>query len=197
MPLEGRGWSHQLDGFAAARLAPPHERRPNLRHWLGGARREGGLHRLRRPKGSENLDGRDRRERELGRDILGNGRQPEDAHLHHATRGSDLLKIATAVVLAAERQLAPGHSPVHSARPALELSPDCSADEVRAIREEALVHKEVNLTQIDQPDVDRDLLALIAVRLASRTRLIRLHLVTSLPPSIGMVLGWQKPGLLI
>ena len=47
--------------------------------------------------------------RELGRDVIGNGGQPEDAQLHHPTGVPELLQRVAAVVLYAENQLASGH----------------------------------------------------------------------------------------
>ena len=192
--LQQRGGLRQLPRASESqRLA--HLRVPVLAHacppFLGGSRRQRGLHRLWRPKRSENLDSINRRQREFGRDVLGDGGQAENAQLHHGPRCSELLEVATAVVLAAERQLAPGHGSVHRARPTLKLAPDRRAYEIRPIREEALVHEEIDLTQIDQPDVDRDLLALITISLASRDCPAVFHLLTILPPSTRMVLGWR------
>jgi hypothetical protein len=98
-----------------------------------------------RPKGPEDLDRGDCREGEFGGDVVGDARQPEDAQLNHATGVAELLQVVAAVVLDAEGQLAPGHCPVYSARPSFELAPDGCTNEVRPVREEALVDEQVKM----------------------------------------------------
>ena len=46
-------------------------------------------------------------------------------------------------------------------RPAVELPPDRGADEVGAVGVEPLVDQQIDLAQVDQPDVDGDFLALV------------------------------------
>ena len=69
------------------------------------------------------------------------------------------LEVAAAEVLRAERQRPAGDRVVHRGRPALELAPDRRADEVRAVGVEALVDEQIDLAEVDQPQVDGDLLA--------------------------------------
>src|ERR1700733_9878734 len=124
-----------------------------------GARRERRLHRARRPKGTENFDSRDRRGGELGRNVIGDAGQPENAKLHGATGVSELLEIVAAVLFDAEDQVAAGDGPVDRVRPAFELPSDRRTYEICAVCEKALAHEQVDLTQVDQAHVDRDLLA--------------------------------------
>ena len=64
-------------------------------------------------------------------------------------------------MLGAERDRSSCHGLVHGARSRLELAADRGADEVRAVRVEALVDEQVDLAEIYQANVDRDLLALV------------------------------------
>ena len=53
------------------------------------------------------------------------------------------------------------HRVVHRGCPALQLAPDRRADEVCAVGVETLVDEQIDLAEVDQPDVDGDLLALV------------------------------------
>jgi hypothetical protein len=60
------------------------------------------------------------------------------------------LDIAAAQVLRAERQ----RPAFHGGRPAVELAPDGRADEVGTVGVGTLVDQQIDLAQVDQPDVD-------------------------------------------
>ena len=87
--------------------------------------------------------------------------RPEDPQLHGLPGVPEPLEIAAAEVLGAERQRPAGDRVVHCVGPGLELPPDRRPDEVRAVGVEPLVDEEVDLAEVDEAEVDRDLLALV------------------------------------
>jgi hypothetical protein len=90
-------------------------------------------------------------------------------------------------VLSAERDRSSCHGLIHGARSRLELAANRRADEVRAVRVEALVDEQVDLAEIYQANVDRDLLALLDLGHA-----LPLCPVTIRVPSVYHLYGWYQ-----
>ena len=98
---------------------------------------------------------------------------------------SMLLQLVTGERQGAERQGPAGDGLVDRRRPCGELGADRRSDEVGPVRVEALGHQEVDLTEVDRPEVDRDLFALLDLARSHRTP--PCHPVTIFLPSRGMV----------
>ncbi len=139
--------------------------------WCGsdGARGEGGLHRRARPVGAEHLDGRDRRQRQLRADVGRDRGQAEDPDLDGPPGSRQLLQLVAGERQGAERQRPAGDGLVDRRRPGGDLRADRRTDEIGPVRVEALGHQEVDLTEIDRPQVDRDLFTLLDLARGHRT----------------------------
>src|SRR5205807_761047 len=104
--------------------------------------------------------------------------------MHDLTGIADLLQLATGVVLSPEDERPPCRRLVQRGCPRFELGADGRADEVRAVRIEALLDQKVDLTEIHKPKVDGDLLGPL--------RFVRCHSScgSGVLPSIHHPYGW-------
>src|SRR4051794_39975583 len=129
--------------------------------WSDRPGSERGLDRPRCPEGPEYLDRRDRRQRQLRADVVGDRGEPEYSQLDLLACLLQLLEFSAAEVLCAQHERPALDGVVHHGLAAVELTPDGRADEVGAVGEEPLVDEQVDLSEVDQPDVDGDLFALV------------------------------------
>src|SRR6476660_9725402 len=83
--------------------------------------------------------------------------------MDHLPGVADLLQVAAGVVTAAQGEGAPGRCLVERLAPGGELRADGRADEIGAVGVEAFLDQQVDLPEVHQPQVDGDLLGLLAL----------------------------------
>src|SRR5580704_12500268 len=93
--------------------------------------------------------------------------------MDHLPGVADLFQIAAGVVTAAESKRAPGHSLVERLTPGGELGANGGADEVRSVGVEAFLDQEIDLSEVDESQVDGDFFGLLTL-----TGIHRNHLLT-------------------
>src|SRR5271165_2350326 len=139
-------------------------------------------------KGAEDSDRFDRRAREFGGDVVIDGRKPEDLDIEPAALRLHRLQLFAAETSEAEFEGVPHDRLLDRVRVGGELVADRRADEVGAIGIEPFAHQEIDVAEVDESEVDRDLLA-VALPLAQSVNLSS-HCFP-LPPSTWMVYGWS------
>ena len=110
-------------------------------------------------KSAKDLDGRDRCPREIGGNIRRDDRQAEDLDMKRFTGRADRLKIQAAVLPQTKIELASRNGLLHRIGVTIELSADRRSDEVGAIGIEAFPNEKIDMAEIDETHIDRDLLA--------------------------------------
>src|SRR5208283_506321 len=121
---------------------------------------ERGLDFLAGVESAEDGDRFDRRPREFRGDVVVDGRKPEDLDLEPAALGLHRLQLFAAEASEAELEGVPHDRLLDRVRIGGELVADRRSDEVGAIGIESLAHQEVDMAEVDESQVDRDLLAL-------------------------------------
>ena len=119
-------------------------------------------------EGSEHLDRGDRGAGQLGRDVLGDTGQPQHANVERLPGGLRGFQIVPAVVAQAQFDALASNGLLGCVRMPLDLVANGGADEVGAIGVEPLLHQEIDVTQVDITEVDRDLLGV--ARLAAELK---------------------------
>ena len=97
-------------------------------------------------------------QRELGRDVGGDAEQAQHAHVQRLATSAHGLEVGGGQVLDAQHQRTPAHHLLDRLGVRGDLVADGGADQVRAIGVEAFLHEEVDLAEVDEAHVDRDLL---------------------------------------
>ena len=141
-------------------------------------------------QGSEHLDRGDGGAGQLGRDVLGDGGQPEHSDVQRLPGSLRGFQIFAAVMAQAQFDAFSRDGLLGCLRMSLDLVANGGADEVGAIDLEPLLHEKIDMAQIDISKVDRDLLGV--GRLAAKLIDIVGHL-TILLPSVWMVNGHAAP----
>src|SRR5271165_6017481 len=139
-------------------------------------------------KGAEDSDRFDRRAREFRRDVVIDGRKPEDLDVEPAALRLHRLQLFAADASEAEFKGVPHDRLLDRVRVGGELVADRRADEVGAIGIESFAHQEIDMSEVDEAEVDRDLLAL-ALPFSQSVNFSR-HWCPLLP-SMWMVYGWS------
>src|SRR5271166_4308160 len=111
-------------------------------------------------EGAEDGDGFDRRAREFRRDVVIDGRKPEDLDVEAAAPRLHRLQLFAADASEAEFEGVPHDRLLDRVRVGGELVADRRADEVGAIGIESFAHQEIDMSEVDEAEVDRDLLAI-------------------------------------
>jgi hypothetical protein len=140
-------------------------------------------------KSPEHADGGDRGPSKLGRDVLGDTGETQDVDVQHLTGASRRFEILAGKVPQTEIQTISGRGLFGYIRVTFELIADCRSNEIGAIRVEAFLHHQVDVTEVDKTKIDRDFFAVSG--LWSEFADITGHTVTILAPSGWMVYGWQ------
>ena len=110
-----------------------------------------------RLKGTENLDGRNRCSCEIGRNVGCDNRQSKNLDMKRFTGRTDRLKIQTAVMPQTKIELASRDGLLHRIGVTIELGSDRRTDEVGTIGVETLPDQKIDVPQIDEANVNREL----------------------------------------
>src|SRR5919107_915085 len=112
------------------------------------------------PEGAEHGQGAYGLAGQLGADILVDARQSENLYLQGLAGLAHGLQIPARVMLQPEHQRLARHRLLYLLGVRHQLVADGRPDEVRAVGVEALLYEQVHLSQVHEPQVDRDLLRL-------------------------------------
>lgn len=110
-------------------------------------------------KGAEHLDRFDRRARELGCYVVGNAGQTQHVDVQHLPCRERPFEVRAIDVLQAEHEAAAGNRALDRVGVHGELIPDRRPNQVGAIRIEAFLDEKVDLTEVDDAEIDREFLA--------------------------------------
>jgi hypothetical protein len=110
-------------------------------------------------EGSEHRDRSDRLASQIRRDVLVDGRQPENVDVQHLAGASRSFEIHAAVGPQTEIQALSDGRLLHDIRMAFELIAYGCPDEVGPVGIEPFLNHQVDVAEIDVPEVDCDLLA--------------------------------------
>ena len=105
-------------------------------------------------------DGFDSGARQFRCHVVGNAGQSDDLDVQSLACSYHRFQVGAAVVLKANRERSTGHRLPHGFGMQCKLVSKCRSHEVRAVRIEALLDQQVDVTQIDHADIDRHLLRL-------------------------------------
>ena len=155
------------------------------RHPVG----QSGLDRRTGAQGSQHHDRLDGGAGKLRRDVRGDAGKAQHMDVELLAGGAHRFEILAAVVAQTEVQALVGHRALQRIGVALELVADRGADEVGAVRVEALLHHQVDLPKVDVAEIDRDFLAVAGLR--SQLMHVACHLLTILIPSMTR---WYEDG---
>src|ERR1700737_3000596 len=100
------------------------------------------------------------RARKLGSDIVCDAGQSQHADMEHLSGGTHRFQIFTAEMMQAELYFFSGYCLLDRLSMPFELITDGSADNVGAVRVKPFLNQQINLTEIDVTQVDRDFLAI-------------------------------------
>src|SRR5829696_2286726 len=105
---------------------------------------------LARPECSQNVNRIDRLERKLRWDVVGDGCQAKYPYLQRLAGLAHRLQVTASVVLQAEHQLLARHRLLDRLGVCIQLVADCRADEVGTVLVEALLHQQIDLSEVHQ-----------------------------------------------
>ena len=101
----------------------------------------------------------DRRQRQFGRDVVIDRREPEHLNVQLLGLRLNRLQFLATEPAKPEFERVPDDRLSDGVRVRGELVADRRPDEVGAIGIESLAHQEIDMAEVDEPEVDRDLLA--------------------------------------
>src|SRR5436190_2220586 len=148
--------------------------------------------------GQRSLDGRagvecaehgnrlDRLQCQRRRNVVGNADESQYVDAQPRSRFPGRFEIAPRELLQTQHECAPSNRLAQRIGMGGELIADGSANQVRPVRVEALLDKQVDLAEIDSAKIDGDLFAVGGPRLVGDVGVF-FHLGAILPPSSGMV----------
>jgi len=148
---------------------------------------QGGLHFGAGAQGTQYHDGRDSLRSQLRGYVIVDRRQAEHLNVQLLSRRTQSLEILAGVPLQSEHQRATRHCLLQSIAVSTQLAADGCSDEIGAIGVETFLHEQIDLPEIDVPEIDRDLLRIGFF--APRLNYFRLYHPVTIPrPSNQMVL---------
>jgi hypothetical protein len=106
---------------------------------------------------SQDSDGSDRGAREFGRDVQCDRGEAQYIDLQHLSGAARRLEILPAVVPQTEIQALSGRRLFDGLGVAFELVADCGSNEVGSVRVKTLLNHQIDMAEIDEPEIDRDL----------------------------------------
>jgi hypothetical protein len=115
-------------------------------------------------QGSQNRQRSDGGARQIGRYIGGNTDQAEHVQIECLPLGAHGFEVGARIVAQSEIERVARDALLDDIGMLVELIANGGADEVRAVRIEALVHHQVDLPEIDVAEVDGDLLKVTRLR---------------------------------
>lgn len=139
-------------------------------------------------QGPQHRDRCNRRAGKLGRDVRGDGGEAQNIDVQHLARPPRRLEILAAVVSQAQVQALSRRGLLDHVGMAFELVADRGPDEIRAVRVEAFLHHQIDLTEIDKTKIDRDFFRV--GRLSPDFVNVAWHRTTIQLASYEMVHGW-------
>jgi hypothetical protein len=101
---------------------------------------------------------------QIGRDVLGDGRQAKNVDVQHLARAPRGFEILAAVISQPEVQTLSCCRPRDYVSVAFELVADGRPDEIGPIRVEPFLHHQIDVTEVHIAEVDRDLLGVRGLR---------------------------------
>ncbi len=110
-------------------------------------------------EGAQDDDGPDGFARKFWRDIQGDADKAENVDLQHFTRATYRFEILPTEVPQTKIQTFSDRRFPHHICVAFELVADCSSDEIGPVRVKAFLDEQIDLPEIDKPEIDRDFLA--------------------------------------
>ena len=134
---------------------------------------------------AEHVDAANGRSREAGRNVQINDRKPENLDVTHLAGRPYRFQLRTAVVAQAKIKLSARNRLLDRFGLPIKLIGNGRADEVGAVGVEPFLHKEVDLPEVDEAQIDR-VFSLSGGFGRSSETLVMSHLL----PSIGMAHGW-------
>src|SRR5690349_5342183 len=112
-----------------------------------------------RMQSSEHADRGNRCARKLGCDVLSDGGKTEDVDVQHLTGAPHRFEILAAEAPQAEIQTFSGRGLLDDIGVTFELVADCGSNEIGAVRVEPFADHQVDVTEIDIAEIDRDFFA--------------------------------------
>src|ERR1700722_2390256 len=94
----------------------------------------------------------------IGRDVLGDSRQPQYVDVQHLARATRRFEIFAAENPQTELEALANRGLLDDVRMTFELVSDGRPDEIGPVRIEPLLHHQIDLTEVDIAEVDRDFL---------------------------------------
>lgn len=125
---------------------------------------------------------------EIGRDVLSDGREPQNVYVQHFAGAMCGFEIFPAEMSQTKVQAVSGGRLLDDISVTFELVADRRPDEIGPVRIEPFLHHQVDLTEIDIAKVDRDFLGV--GHSWARLRHVTGHNVNPILPSIWMLYGW-------
>ncbi len=119
---------------------------------------QSGLDRRTGMQGAHHDDGVDGDQGQLRGHVIGDAGQAQDLDMQFLAGRPDRLQVLPAVMTQAQLQGAADHGLVDHLGMGAQLIADRRANEVGAVGIEALLHQQIDLSQIDEAQVDGDLL---------------------------------------
>lgn len=108
-------------------------------------------------QGAQDRQGLDRGERELGRDVGRDRRQPQHPNLQHFPRGLDGKQVFGGVMLNAKDERLAADRLAHGVAMRGQLIANGRSYQVCAVRIKPFLDQKINLAQVDITEIDRDL----------------------------------------
>ena len=92
----------------------------------------------------------------LGRDVLGDAGKAQNVDVQHLTGSPRGFEILAAVIPQTEVQTFSGRGLFDDVCVPFELIANCRANEIGTVRVEPLLHHEIDVTEVDITQIDRD-----------------------------------------
>ena len=119
-------------------------------------------------QGTEHLDRAYGRSRQLWADILGNAGESEYADLEHLSGRTHTLQFSPREMAQPQHQGFAGDRLARQLGVALELVADCGTDEVGPVGIELLRYEKIDVTEVNETEIDRDLFRSLGSSLGAR-----------------------------
>src|ERR1700756_933827 len=130
-----------------------------------------------RLQGAQHGDRGDRCERQFGRNVVSNTNEAQDVDMQQLATRPCRLKLGATIVSEPEFKRLAAHGLTDNVGVAIELVADGSPDEVGPVRIETVLHHKVDLTKINEAEIDRDLFSVSGP--TAKLRNVSWHVVRS------------------
>src|SRR5271170_5426400 len=168
----------------------PVQRRAELSRYSGGAVGQRRFHGWAGLEGAQDLNGCDGSAGEFRSDVAGDAGEAENLDMERCPGIASRLKVLHRVVRQPELELPARHRLTDCVVLPFELVSNGRADEVSTISVEAVADHEIDASEIDEAEVDRNFLAVGSLR----SQLVNVCHIRTPFPSDWMVNRWQADG---